>query len=176
MTLTINAVFGWDFNSCECLRRAGEFRPIDFANPCPDSQVTSLHYHFPWVVTAQVRWALFCAATLRPMRRTLDWEPFYEARRRDQPYRERLRAYAAIAERRFETARFAEFCERHLSHLDEVAWEFFGTETAKDAVRQKVAAKFPAHEVECFTEHFWGLIQLWRRTEAGRIGPDRDRA
>jgi hypothetical protein len=44
-----------------------------------------------------------------------------------------------------------------------VASEFFGTAVAKDAVRQKVAALFPAHEVEKFTELFWGRIQDWRR-------------
>jgi hypothetical protein len=54
--------------------------------------------------------------------------------------------------------------------VDEVAWEFFGTPRAKEAVHKKVEAKFPAHEVERFTEHFWGLIQFWRRTEADRIG------
>ena len=43
MTLTINSFFGWAFNSCECLRQGGQFYPIDFANPCPDSQDTSLH-------------------------------------------------------------------------------------------------------------------------------------
>ncbi|MFT5735381.1 MAG: hypothetical protein ACI8WY_004068, partial [Planctomycetota bacterium] len=40
ITLTINAFFGWDFNSCECLHQNGVWYPIDFANPCPDSQVT----------------------------------------------------------------------------------------------------------------------------------------
>jgi hypothetical protein len=170
MTLTINSFFGWDFNSCECLRREGEFYPIDFANPCPDSQVTSLHFHFPWIVTSQLRWAVFCATTRRPMRRTLDWTPYYEIRERDLPYRERLAAYAAIAHERLETARFEEFCATHLAHLDEVALEFFGTESAKDAVRAKVEAMFPAHEVERFTEHFWGLIQFWRKTESDRIG------
>ena len=75
--LTINAFFGWDFNSCESLRKTGEgtWYPIDFANPCPDSQVTSLHFHFPWMVKAYLRWTLFNAATKRPMRKTLDWEP-----------------------------------------------------------------------------------------------------
>ena len=52
----------------------------------------------------------------------------------------------------------------------EVAWEFFGTDEAKEAVRKKVVSKFPEHEVEEFTEHFWGLIQFWRKTEAERIG------
>ena len=46
-----------------------------------------------------------------------------------------------------------------------MVWEFFGTPTAKDAVRKKVAALFPPHELEQFTEHFWGLVQLWRKTE-----------
>jgi hypothetical protein len=163
-TLTINAFFGWDFNSCESLRGTddGVWYPIDFANPCPDSQVTSLHYHFPWLVMANIRWSMFCAMTKRPMRRTLDWEPFYAVAKRDLPYRDKLRAYAKIAEERFETAKFEEFCGKHLAHLDEIALEFFGTPVARDAVRQKVAALFPPHEIEPFTELFWNRIQAWR--------------
>jgi hypothetical protein len=160
-TLTINAFFGWDFNSCESLRRDGVWHPIDFANPCPDSQVTSLHRHFPWLVKANIRWSVFCAVTKKPMRKTLDWEPFF-AIDPALPYRERLSAYAKIAAERFETARFEEFCAQHLPHLDEVAWEFFGTEAAKSAFRAKVAALYPKHEVEQFTELFWKRVQAWR--------------
>ncbi len=111
---------------------------------------------------ANLRWSLFVAATRRKMRRTLDWEPFYKIAREDLPYREKLAAYAAIARKRFDADRFAEFCDRHLGALDEVAWEFFATATAKDAVRVKVAALYPAHEVERFTELFFERIQLWR--------------
>ncbi len=171
--LTINSFFGWDFNSCESLRQDGVFYPIDFANACPDSQVTSLHFHFPWLVKAKIRWAVFAAATGRRMRKTLDWEPYLAVARRDVPFAEKLAGYAAIARERFDTERFEEFCATHLGHLDEVAWEFFGTAEAKDAVRRKVAALFPAHEVEQFTEHFWGLVQFWRRTEADRLGRSR---
>jgi len=166
MTLTINGFFGWDFNSCEALRREGVWHPIDFANACPDSQVTSLHYHFPWLVKANLKWSIFCAATKRPMRQNLDWTPYYEAARLELPYRERLRATAAVAERHFDTARFEAFCARHLPHLDEVAWEFFGTDAAREAVRVKVQALFPAHEVEPFTELFWSRIQRWREEES----------
>ena len=168
MVLTINAFFGWDFNSCECLRRDGVYHPIDFANPCPDSQVTSLHYHFPWVLMAKIRWSLFCAATRRPFRRNLDWAPYYAVRERNLPYREQLREYGKLAEQHFDTPRFLEFCDVHLAQLDEVAWEFFGSAQAKDAVRLKVEALFPAHEVEQFTEHFWGLLQFWRKTDQDR--------
>ncbi len=166
MALTINGFFGWDFNSCEALRNAeGVFQPIDFANACPDAQVTSLHYYFPWLVKSLLRWSIFCAVTGRRMRQTLDWEPFYEVAARDLPYRERLAAYADITRERMEADRFAEFCETHLGHLDEVAWEFFGTEECKQIIRAKVESMFPAHEVDEFTEHFWGLIQFWRKTD-----------
>ena len=163
LTLTINAFFGWEFNSCEALRRGGTWHPIDFANPCPDSQVTSLHFHFPWLVKAYLRWTLFCAATKRPMRKTLDWEPFLQVAALDLPFAEKLDRYAAIAEARFETARFEAWCAEHLAHLDEVAEAFFGAPVAREAVRLKVAALFPPQEVEKFTELFWGRIQAWRR-------------
>jgi len=162
LTLTINAFFGWEFNSCEALRRAGTWYPIDFANPCPDSQVTSLHFHFPWLVKAYLRWTLFCAATRRRMRKTLDWDPFLAMAAEELPFSEKLDRYAALAEDRFESARFEEWCATHLGHLDEVADAFFQTAEAREAIRLKVAALFPAHEVERFTELFWSRIQRWR--------------
>ena len=166
VTLTINTFFGWEFNSCESLRRDNIWYPIDFANPCPDSQVTSLHYHFPWLVKAYIRWSVFCAATKRSMMQNLDWSPYFAVADSDRSYEEKLDAYAKIADERLETARFEEFCAQHLSHLDEVAHEFFAGAEAKQAVRAKTAAMFPAHEVDLFTEFFWGRIQDWRSQNA----------
>ena len=163
ITLTINAFFGWDFNSCEALLRGDDWHPIDFANACPDSQVTSLHYHFPWLVVANLRWSLFCAATRRPMRQNLDWQPFFEAAQSNDSYAAKVAAYARIARKHFDTDRFEEFCRSHLGHLDAVANEFFGTPIARDAIRAKVQALFPAHEVEQFTELFYSRIQEWRQ-------------
>lgn len=173
MTLTINSFFGWEFNSCEALRRDGQFYPIDFANACPDFQVTSLHYHFPEMVKRLLRWTLFCAYTRREMKPNLDWQPFFDVAKLDLSFRERLARYADIAHERMETERFTEFCDTHLSHLDEVVWEYFGTSHAKAAIRAKVEALYPPHEIEMFTEHFWGLVQFWRKTEGDRMGTNR---
>ncbi len=168
--LTINAFFGWDFNSAEVLRKQRVWHPIDFANACPDSQVTSLHYHFPWLIKANLRWSIFNAATKRLMRYPLDWAPFFQVAAEDLPYRERLRRYARIAHQRFETERFAEFCAQHLAHLDELTWEFFRTGEARDAVHKKVSAIYPHHEIESFTELFWSRIQEWRDREGRSSG------
>jgi hypothetical protein len=168
ITLTINAFFGWDFNSCESLLRHDQWHPIDFANACPDSQVQSLHFHFPWLVLANLRWSLFCAATKRKVRHTLDWQPWFDVAERESSYEDRLAGYSRLARAHFETERFEEFCAKHLAHLDSVAWEFFGTAAAREAVRAKVAAIYPAHEVEQFTELFWQRIQRWRETEGRR--------
>jgi hypothetical protein len=162
VTMTINAFFGWDFNSCEALHRDNTWYPIDFANPCPDSQVTSLHFHFPWLVKSYLRWSIFCATTKRPMRKNLDWAPFYKIADKDLSYEEKLDQYAALADKHFERDRFEEFCAKNLAHLDDVAFEFFASPEAKEAVRKKTAALFPAHELEKFTELFWQRIQSWR--------------
>jgi hypothetical protein len=162
ITLTINAFFGWDFNSAEMLYADQVWHPIDFANPCPDSQVTSLHVHFPWLVKAKIRWSLFCAATRRRFRQNLDWQPFWDVAAEDLPFADKLPRYAKLAEQHFELDRFEEFCGTHLAHLDEVAWNYFGSERCKAAVRRKVEALFPSHEHEEFTELFWQRLQTGR--------------
>lgn len=168
ITLTINAYFGWDFNSCECLLADGDWRPIDFANPCPDSQVSSLHWHFPWLIGAKLRWALFCAATDRKFKLNLDWAPFHAIAAGELPYREKVAAYAAIARERFDSKRFEDFCGEHLPHLDQVLRDYFATERARGAVRSKVEALFPEHEWDEFTERFWQSIQRWRTWSQGQ--------
>ena len=165
MTLVINAFFGWDFNSCEALRQDGVWHPIDFANACPDSQVTSLHYHFPWLIKANLRWSIFCAATNRSMKTNLDWQDYFAIADQDLPFEEKLAGYVQIARKRFDVEAFESFCATHLDHLDAAADEFFATETARDAIRQKVTALFPVHEIEPFTELFWKRVQEWRRLE-----------
>jgi hypothetical protein len=164
MTLVINAFFGWDFNSCELLHKQGTWHPIDFANPCPDSQVTSLHYHFPWLIKANIRWATFAAATGRRVKQ-FDWQPFFDAVEEGMTLRERLDALVPLALKRFDADRFEEFCAKNLAHLDAVTHDWFGTDDARDAVRLKVAALFPPHEVEAFTDLFFRRIQQWRADE-----------
>jgi len=167
----INAFFNWDFNSCEMLRSGGVLHPIDFANACPDSQVTSLHFHFPWVVKSLLRWSIFCAATKRKPKLNLNWQPFFDIA--DTPgltFDEKLERYDALARAHFDTDAFDAFCAEHLPHLDELAWRYFGTDAFKQVVKAKVADLFPAHEVKRFTEHFFGLVQFWRKTEGDRLG------
>lgn len=84
--------------------------------------------------------------------------------------RERLDATVALAHRRFQTDAFETFCARYLGDLEEVTRDFFRSEQGRDAVRQKVAALYPAHEVEEFTDRFWQRIQRWRRDEGAIAG------
>lgn len=161
-TRVINAFFGWDFNSCEMLRAKGVLHPIDFANACPDSQVTSLHYYFPQHVLNLLKWSLFCAATKRPPMLNLNWAPFFEIAAMDLSSDEKLRRYDALASKHFDEERFEEFCATHLKDLPKVAHEYFGTPRFKEVVRTKVAALYPSHEIDAFTDHFFAQVQQWR--------------
>ncbi len=167
-TLTINSFFGWEFNSCEALRQDGEWHPIDFANACPDSQVTSLHYHFPWLVAANLRWSIFCAATKRPMPR----QPRLGAVLRDRRHRRRRtpRSWPPTRrspDERFQTDEFESFCATHLAHLDEVVWDFFGD---RDRPRRRAPegcrAVPGARGRRSSPTLFWDRIQRWRARRA----------
>jgi hypothetical protein len=161
MTLTINTFFGWEFNSCEAIRRDGQWHLIDFANACPDSQVTSLHYHFPWMVMANLRWSIYLAATKKKFRKNLDWDPYYQILGNEPEFSGRLAGYAAIGHARLETEAFEQFCATHLGNLEHVAADFFASDRAREAIRLKVEALYPAHEVGPFTDLFFDRVQQW---------------
>jgi hypothetical protein len=165
MTMVINAFFGWDFNSCEALRQDGCWYPIDFANACPDSQVTSLHYHFPWLIKANLRWSIFCAATKRSVKTNLNWQKYFAIADQNLPFEEKMAGYVSLARQHFNVDEFESFCATHLPHMDEVANGFFATDTVHEAIREKVEALYPEHEVETFVELFWNRVQDWRRKE-----------
>ena len=162
ITMIINAFFGWDFNSCESLLSDGEWQAIDFANACPDSQVTSLHFHFPWLIKANLRWSIFCAATNRRPNNDLNWREYFDIADQDIPFEEKLAGYVKIARKRFDVDEFEAFCAEHLSHLDEVADAYFATDAVRAAIREKVEALYPEHEFDEFTQLFWDRIQKSR--------------
>ena len=111
---TVNSFFRWEFNSCETLIRGGEVFPIDYANACPDVSLISLHYYFPWAISALLRWSVYCCATGRQMRVALDPDPWFAIGDTDAGYEDKLERYRALAEDYFENERYEEFCARHL--------------------------------------------------------------
>jgi hypothetical protein len=167
---TINAFFRWEFNSCETLIRGRDVYPIDYANACPDVAITSLHYYFPWAMTALVRWSAFCAATDRPYSSAFDPGPWFAvADRSDLSYPEKLAAYRKLADAYFETERYHDFCDSRLRHLDEIALDYFRGPDFDRLLVETVRATFPPHEHDHFVAHYRGLIGLWAREEGARI-------
>jgi len=103
------------------------------------------------------------------MRLNQNWEPYFDIADTDLPFEEKLIRYDALARDYFDIDQFNEFCDTHLTDLDEVALNFFQTKRFKDIVRTKVAALYPKHEIEEFTNHFYGLVQFWCKTERDRL-------
>jgi hypothetical protein len=163
----VNAFFRWEFNSCETIVKDGIAYPIDYANASPDVALTSLHYYFPWAIAALVRWSVFCLATRREMRVNQNSRDYFEwGDRDDLSYEDKLVQYRRLADDYFQIGRYREFCERELSHLDEVAHEWFTSPEFDDLVVQTVASTFPPHEHEHFVAHYRGLLDAWARDNA----------
>ncbi len=162
---TVNSFFRWEFNSCETLIRGGEVFPIDYANACPDVSLISLHYYFPWAISALLRWSVYCCATGRQMRVALDPDPWFAIGDTDAGYEEKLERYRALAEDYFENERYEEFCARHLPHVDEAMHAYIQSPAFDALLVDTVTRAFPAHEHEHFAEHYRGLLGAWVRDQ-----------
>jgi hypothetical protein len=158
----VNAFFRWEFNSAEMLVTGDEVYPIDYANACPDVAVTSLHYYFPWAITALVRWSTFCVVTGRRSAVDLQTSRYFAiADDPDRTYDEKLDAYLALADEYLESDRYWEWCAKHLPHLEEQVHDWVASDEFDRLLRDTVAATYPPHEHEQFMDHFRGLIGLW---------------
>ncbi len=160
----INAFFRWEFNSCETLVRGTEAHPIDYANASPDVAVTSLHYYFPWAMSALLRWCIFCVVTGREPRMDLDTRHYFEiGDREDLTYEEKLAAYRKLADEYFEVERYQDFCDSRLPHVDELVYEWVSSADFDNLLLETVTSTYPRHEQEQFIAHFRGLIGQWVR-------------
>src|SRR5204862_1998397 len=158
----VNAFFRWEFNSCESIVLGGEVFPIDYANASPDVALTSLHYYFPWAITALVRWCAFCLAEGRRMRVDVDTEPWFEIGDRDDlSYEEKLVEYRRLADEHFQADAYAEVCAGPLRHLDEAAHDWFSCGDFDRVIVETVRTTFPATEHEQFVQHYRGLLPAW---------------
>jgi len=157
----VNAFFGWEFNSAEMLVAGDEVYPIDYANACPDISVTSLHYYFPWAISALVRWSTYCLVTGRRADVDLETSRYFDIADSDRSYDEKLDAYLALADARFETDRYAEWCATHLGHLDDLVAQWVSGADFDRLLVETVQATYPVQEHEQFLAHFRGLIGMW---------------
>ncbi len=158
----VNAFFQWEFNSAEMLVAGDEVYPIDYANACPDVALTSLHYYFPWAMTALVRWSTYCVVTRRKAQVDLQTARYFAiADDPDRSYEDKLTGYLELADEYFETQRYWEWCAEHLPHLEEQVAEWVGSADFDSLLRDTVQASYPAHEQAQFNAHFRGLIDMW---------------
>ena len=157
----VNAFFGWEFNSCEMLVQGDEVYPIDYANACPDVAVTSLHYYFPWAITALLRWSVF------------SWRPAGRPRRPAHPQVLRDRRRRVVVVRR-EGHRLPRPRRRALRHrpllavvlreppdLDEQVHDWVTSTDFERLLRETVDVTYPARSSDGFMAHFKGLTDLW---------------
>ena len=163
----VNAFFRWEFNSCESLVRGTDVHPIDYANACPDVAITSLHYYFPWAMAALLRWTVYCVVTGRRPRLDTDTSRYFAVG--DDPslsYAEKLGEYRRLADEYFETDRYRDFCDTHLSHVNEIVYDWVNSDEFRSLLRETVRATYPVHEHEKFLGHFGGLVDAWVRDNA----------
>ncbi|MGI9016163.1 MAG: ATP-grasp domain-containing protein [Euzebya sp.] len=163
----VNALFRWEFNSCESLVLDGQVHPIDYANACPDVSLTSLHYYFPWAISRLVKWSVFCAATNRTMQVALNLDPWFAiADDPDRTYADKLAGYRDLSEAYFDTDAYLEFCDTELASLDAVLHELVTSPWFDALLVQTVRTTFPAHEHESMVDRYRGLLGAWAQDAA----------
>jgi hypothetical protein len=99
------------------------------------------------------------------MKTNLDWQSYFSIADQDIPFEEKMAGYVKLARAHFNVDEFESFCANHLPQLDEVAYDFFASDTVHQAIREKVTALYPDNEIDSFVELFWQRVQKWRHIE-----------
>ncbi len=133
----VNAFFGWEFNSCEMLVAGDSVHPIDYANACPDVAITSLHYYFPWAISALVKWSVFSLATGRRTKVDLHTERYFAIADDDSlDYDAKIEALPRPGRRALRDCAYHEWCAENLPDFDDRVRDWFsGSEFSDDPAR-----------------------------------------
>lgn len=178
-TKVINAFYGWDHNTCEALfdREGGSPYLIDFANAFPDCKLVSLHFHFPELVKAMIRWLVFVCVTgrRRPASAVSRWPEYFAAaeaaRREGLSWPATLDRLARIADTHFGTEEFEAFTARHLAGFEERAHRWFAGEAFDRILEAEVKSRFRiAHEHPAKLAHYRGIHRFWLDCDRERLG------
>jgi hypothetical protein len=168
----VNAFFRWEFNSSETLVKDGEVFPIDYANASPDVAIISLHYYFPWAISALVRWSIFCTVTGRRMAFDQDKRQYFEIGDRDDlSYGDKLREYRRLADEYLQVDAYEEFCAEHLPFMDELVLGYFESSEFDSLLVDTITSTFPHHEQARMVEHYRGLVGAWARERRAPATP-----
>ncbi|MEE8599958.1 ATP-grasp domain-containing protein [Euzebya tangerina] len=158
----VNALFRWEFNSCECLVRGADVQPIDYANACPDVSLISLGYYFPWAISRLVKWAVYCTVTGRKMRVSLDLQPWFEvADDESLSYQDKLAEYDRLSREYFEAEAYQAFCDEHLSQVDDVTHGIVTSAWFDGLLVDTVTRTFPEYEHDEMIARYRGLSGAW---------------
>lgn len=86
IVLRINQYLGYDFNTVELALRDGVPYAIDFCNPAPDAERTSVgEENFEWVVETAANYAIEKALTAEPGKDNLSWGEYVRRSANHQP-------------------------------------------------------------------------------------------
>jgi hypothetical protein len=113
-------------------------------------------------MTALLRWSVYCAVTGRRSQLDMETARYFEiADRADLSYADKLVEYRRLADEYFETERYHDFCATHLSHVDEMVYDWVRSPEFDALLLDTVRSTYPPHEHDRFLAHFGGLIGAW---------------
>lgn len=161
----INAYHRWTYNSFECLVKNGQIHPIDFANACPDSNFTSLHVHFPWLICSLVKWFAFCAVTEKDLRIDLEQNRYLDViNDPEKSNEEKFEFYTRISDEYFEIEKFNAFVADNFADIEERMIEFYDAGYFKEIVEFAIEmSDFPPEEHGRFVAEYLSTMDtIWR--------------